>query len=289
MRTTPCTVRCSRQQRARAGRRLASRGSSTSSWMKAASGAGLSVTTLPALRQHLEVPLNEWRCRGVGCGQTTPLSTIPCDTMKEWAKNNCLIMVLRWNGPPPSQVAPCSVAAAGGFHRCVRAISAVRPRGVSLAPSRRSPDSRFTPGSRRIRFTPRRTPLNLVSHNEYFVSTPQTGRANPVGPCSDLWHQYLVAVEHHSAATLVMRAKSHASEWSLWSGTSPLDACFHPVCRQTGSQRSRSAPAFRVDRVGSSARTAQRRVATVTLHMAEQYSNKSVQVSHVQSPESVRH
>ena len=43
VRTTPCTVRCSRQLRARVGRRLVSRGCPASIWMKAASGAGRSV------------------------------------------------------------------------------------------------------------------------------------------------------------------------------------------------------------------------------------------------------
>ena len=40
-----------------------------------------------------------------------------------------------------------------------------------------------------------------------FVSTAQRGRANPVEACSDLWHQYWVAAEFHSAAILVMKVK----------------------------------------------------------------------------------
>ena len=73
-------------------------------------------------------------------------------------------------------------------------------------------------GIQPLRIAPRKTPLILVSDNEYFVSTAQKGRANPVGPCSDLWHQYWVAAEYLSAAILVMKVKSRASEWTLWSG-----------------------------------------------------------------------
>ena len=54
------------------------------------------------------------------------------------------------------------------------------------------------------------------------MSTALRGRAHPVKQCCDLQHQYWVAVECHSAAILFLKVKSHASEWSLWSGHQPL-------------------------------------------------------------------
>ena len=43
-----------------------------------------------------------------------------------------------------------------------------------------------------------------------------------MGQCGDLWHQYWEAVEHHSAAILILKVKSHVSEWSLWARHQPL-------------------------------------------------------------------
>ena len=42
-----------------------------------------------------------------------------------------------------------------------------------------------------------------------------------MGQCCDHWNQYWGAVEHHSAAILILRG-SHISEWSLWSGHQPI-------------------------------------------------------------------
>ena len=59
----------------------------------------------------------------------------------------------------------------------------------------------------------------LFSDSEYFVSSAQRGRANPVGPCSDLWHQYWVAVEYHAAAILVKKAKATRANGLCGPGT----------------------------------------------------------------------
>ena len=123
----------------------------------------------------------------------------------------------------------------------------------------------------------------LISDNEYFVSTAQEGRAPFVGRCCELWHQHWEAVERHSAAILVLEVKSHGSEWSLWSG-------HQSICMFAGNEfadrlAAKGAEAHQhsectIKKIGGIrdlARAVQRRVATVTLHIAEHFPNKSIQ------------
>ena len=97
-----------------------------------------------------------------------------CHTLKEWAKNNCLIC--SWmERTAPFSVTLFLVAAAGVWQSSISPVCLAFDRGGSL------------PGAKQTVAT--QDPLILVSHNGYFLSTAQRGRANPVGPCSDLWHQ----------------------------------------------------------------------------------------------------
>ena len=137
-----------------------------------------------------------------------------CDTLKEWAKSNCLIMFLDGTGGPFSSdfvLRRCGWEVAVLDFTDVFAPSLVFGRGGGLLGAKQTvPRSEVHAGLYALRFA-RETPLFLVSENEYFVSTAEKGRANPVGPCSDLWHQYWVAVEYHAAAIFVMKVKSRAS------------------------------------------------------------------------------
>ena len=104
-------------------------------------------------------------------------------------------------------------------------------------------------------------------------------------PCLDLWHQCWEAVEDHSAAILVLENKSHASERSLWSREPAKCGCYRLAAKGAEAHRHFQWTIIeQVAGVRSLARTVQRRVATVTLHKAEQYSNKSMLVSHVAVP-----
>ena len=90
----------------------------------------------------------------------------------------------------------------------------------------------------------------------------------PVPRCGNPFHE---SQEPRERMVPVGRAPGH------------LDVCGQRVCRQIGGQGSRSAAALRPLRtfwcVGSLARTLQRGVASVTLHMTEQKTNNSIQVS----------
>ena len=138
---------------------------------------------------------------------------------------------------------------------------------VSRAANKPSPDPRSTPGYRR----------SALRHAESFVSTAQRGRAAI----------YWVAVEYHSATILVMKVKGRACEWSLWSRHQPFWMCVgNEFADRLAAKGAEARPhsewtVKKIQGVGSLARTVQRHVATLTLHMAEQYPNKSVQVSHV--------
>ena len=43
-----------------------------------------------------------------------------------------------------------------------------------------------------------------------------------MGQWCALWHQYWDAVENHPAGIPILKVKSHASEWSRWSGHQPI-------------------------------------------------------------------
>ena len=135
---------------------------------------------------------------------------------------------------------PCSVAAAGVWQSsnspmCSRHSFFSWQRRWS---PRRQADGPQVRGLRRDPGTPFRAAQDPP---KYFVSRAQRGRSNPVVPCRDLWHQYRVAVEYHSAALRVIKVKSHASEWSLWFWASaPLGVCGKRSRRQTAGQRSHS-------------------------------------------------
>ena len=139
-----------------------------------------------------------------------------CDMLKEWAKSNCLIMFLDGTG--------ASFSSGPALRRCgcgvgvldftdVFAPSLVFGRGGGLFVAEQIvPRSGVHAGIQVLRYALRKTPLVLISDNEYSVSTGQRGRANPVGRFSDLWHRYWVAVEYHAAAILIMKVKSRAGE-----------------------------------------------------------------------------
>ena len=78
-----------------------------------------------------------------------------------------------------------------------------------------------------------------------------------------------MAVEYHSAAILVMKVKHRSSEWSLWSGQQTL-------WMYAGNEFAHRLAAKGAEAHQHSEWTVERRVATVTLHMAEQYPNKSI-------------
>ena len=158
----------------------------------------------------------------------------------------------------------------------VFAASMVFGRGSGLSGAKQTvPRSEVHAEIQALRSAPRKTLLVLISDNGCFVSTDQRGRAHPEGRRLDLWHQYWVAVEYHS---VVLKVKSHASEWSLCSGQQPLWTFvgneFADSEWSTGN----------IAGVKSVARTLHRRVATVTLQVAEEYSNWFIQVSHVAVP-----
>ena len=169
----------------------------------------------------------------------------------------------------------------------VFAPSLVFCRGGGLSAAKQTvAKSEVYAGIQALGYAPRKTPKVLISDNEHLVSTAQRRRANNVGPCRHLWHQYW-AVEYHASAILVMKVKSRAREWSLWSGHQLLwmfaggefadrlpskGAEAHPHSEWTLKI---------IAGVRSLARTVQRRVATVMLHMADQYLNESIHVSHV--------
>ena len=101
--------------------------------------------------------------------------------------------------------------------------------------------------------------------------------AHPAEQCCDFWRQYPVAVEQHSAAILILEVKTHASEWSLWSGRQPLwmfvENEFADSLPAKGAEAHQH-PQWTVETIAgvrSLARTVQRRVATVILHMANPY------------------
>ena len=89
--------------------------------------------------------------------------------------------------------------------------------------------------------------------------------------CCDLWHQCWVAVEYHSSMSRAVQPSGRCGHGISHSG------CLRGASLSTDWQQ--KVAGFR-----SLARTAQRRVATVTLHTSEQYPNESVLVSHVAVP-----
>ena len=195
-----------------------------------------------------------------------------CDTLKEWARSISLIMFLDGTGGP---VSTDPELRRRGWCVAVLDFTDVFCAVLGLRRRRRSPwRQAHCPQTRGLRWdsgTPLRTgqdPLVLVSDNEHFVSTVQRVRANRVGQCGDRWHQYWVAVEYHAAAIPVLKVKSHASEWPLWPGhlmfadrLAAKGAEAHQPSEWTqGNCRSQE---FSHD--------AQRCVATLTLHIAEQY------------------
>ena len=97
------------------------------------------------------------------------------------------------------------------------------------------------PGSEVLRWDPdcsdtcrARHTLILTSNNENFVSTAQRGKANPVGQCSDLWHQCWVAVVYHSAVNPCSQSQEPRQRvvTVVWASAT-LDVCGWRVCRQT--------------------------------------------------------
>ena len=82
----------------------------------------------------------------------------------------------------------------------------------------------------------------------------------------------------------ILKVKSHASEWSLWSGQgiSQSGCSWRP--KRLKRTSTPSGLSRKIAGVRSLARQVQSRVATVTLDMAEQYPNKSFWVSHVAVP-----
>ena len=127
----------------------------------------------------------------------------------------------------------------------------------------------------------------LISDSEYFVPTAQSGKASLVEQCGDLWHQDWEAVEYHPAAILIHKVKSHVSEWLLWSGHQPIrmlagiEFAHRLTAKGAEAYQDSEWSVKKIVGVRILARTVQRQVATDTLHMAEQYPNKSIQVSHV--------
>ena len=102
------------------------------------------------------------------------------------------------------------------------------------------PDLRYTLGFRRFAVHRVKTPLVLISDNESFVSTAQKGRAHRVGQWCAVWHPLRGNPDSQSQETcqrVVAVVRASAS----------LDVRGERVCRQTGGQRGRSAPALRVD------------------------------------------
>ena len=185
-----------------------------------------------------------------------------CDTLKEWAKNSCVTMVLDGTGGPFSSDIV--------LRRCGWGVTFLDFNDVF---AQTVPRSEVYAEIQALRFA-RKTPLILVSDNEYFVSTAQRGRTNPVEPCSDLWHQYWVAVEYHSAAVLVMKVKSRGSEWSLWSGHQPLRM-------YAGTEIGDRLAANGAEASGQDGAEARRHCHPAH---ADQYPNKSIQVSCVAVP-----
>ena len=99
-----------------------------------------------------------------------------------------------------------------------------------------------------------------------------------------------VSLDHHSAAILILEVKSHVSEWSLWSGHQCVWMFADNECADRLAAKAAEAHLHsewtikKIAGVRRLARTVQRRVATVTLHMAEQYPNTSILLSHVAIP-----
>ena len=206
--------------------------------------------------------LNGWRCFRPGMRSNPRVKHNSCDTLKKWAKNSCVIMVLDGTGGPFSSDIV--------LRRCGWGVTFLDFNDVF---AQTVPRSEVYAEIQALRFA-RKTPLILVSDNEYFVSTAQRGRTNPVEPCSDLWHQYWVAVEYHSAAVLVMKVKSRASEWSLWSGHQPLRM-------YAGNEIGDRLAANGAEASGQDGAEARRHCHPAH---ADQYPNKSIQVSCVAVP-----
>ena len=254
-------VRCSRQRRERVGRRLESRGcheicvrcgavrddSFNQFWschvINSITNDNIRKSQhffQRAKRQKNTIPcfLDQWHGPSRVDGgafrhamwSTHAWSTIRRETLKEWVKCNCLITFLDGTGGPFSQWPRTSPLWPGcgcsWFHRCVRTTSCFRQR-------RRSPGRQaHRPQIRSLRWVvgaPLCATQDPLDSGFRLVSTscprPREVRANAVGPCSDLWHQYWGAVEYHAAAILVMKVKSRASERSLWSRHQPIWMC----------------------------------------------------------------
>ena len=94
-----------------------------------------------------------------------------------------------------------------------------------------------------------------------------------MGQCGDLWHPYCDAVEHDSAAILILEVTFVNG---LWSGHQPIwmfpgnEFADRLAAEGAEEHQYSECTVKKIVGVRSSARTVQRRVATVNLHMAEQ-------------------
>ena len=169
-----------------------------------------------------------------------------CATLEQWARSNCLIMFLDGTGESFFKRSPASAhlwSGCSGFHRRVRAVNG---RGVfSLVSNKPFPDLRHTLGFRR--FAMHRVKNLCCCFPAMNISCPRPrkgGRTEWVSGGS-FGNQYWDAVENHPAAISILKVKSHASEWSRWSGQgiSQSGCSWRPdvrkerVCQQTGGQR----------------------------------------------------
>ena len=161
-----------------------------------------------------------------------------CATLEQWARSDCLIMFLDGTGEPFFKSSPSGCSS---FHRRVRPVNG--RGGVLPGVKQTVPKSEIYAGIQALRHAPRKNPLVLIS--DLSISCPRPRKGGRIEWVSDVQfgNQYWDAVENHSAAIPILKVKSQRVV-AVVRASANLDVRVERVCRQTGGQRGRNAPAL---------------------------------------------